>query len=283
MKHIALCLNEGYLPFALTTMKSVLMHNDKNGVTFHLLTDGIGEKGRKRIEKLLGGVNNFHIYTVKDDERLSGLNLSWSKYGWYRIFIPELFSTDIKKVLYLDCDVCVCNNLNVLFNIDMTGKAIAAAIDPESYMDNVYTRLSLRRENGYICSGVLMINLDFWRKNKTADKILDYGRKHPHLTLFPDQDAINVICQTSKIILSPKYSPFIRIAKFYPGQEWKEYFNHPTIVHFAGCAPWKGNPTGHPFHHLWWKVFNKLPFWFWNVRWQFFRRQMKITLKKYIN
>lgn len=282
MKHIALCLNEDYLPFALTVMKSVLMHNDKNDVTFHLLTDSISGKGRKRIEKLLGG-GDCYIYKVEDEGRFNGLNFSWSKYGWYRLFIPKLLSTDIKKVLYLDCDVCVCNSLNELFNIDMTDKAIAAAIDPESYGENVYSRLNLLRENGYICSGVLMMNLDFWRKNKIADKILDYGKKYPNLTLFPDQDAINVVCDRSKVILPPKYSPFLRIAKYYPENEWKEYFNHPTIVHYAGCAPWKGNPNNHPLHHLWWETFNKLPFWFWNVRWNFFRQQMKITLKKYIN
>lgn len=55
MKHIALCLNEDYLPFGLTTMKSILMHNEKNDVTFHLLTDGISKKGKKSIYKLLGG------------------------------------------------------------------------------------------------------------------------------------------------------------------------------------------------------------------------------------
>ncbi len=208
--------------------------------------------------------------------------MSWSKYTWYRIFLPEVLPQDVNKVLYLDCDVCVCGSLDELFALDMKDRSIAAAIDPESYSDDVFSRLNIEQSKGYVCAGVLLMNLSFWRKHQTAMSVLRYGKENAARIHFPDQDAINVVCVNSKIILTPKYSPFLRIAKYYPEDEWREYFEHPVIIHYAGCAPWKGNPNNHPFHHIWWETFNRLPFRFWNIRWRFAKQQLKTKLKRYI-
>ena len=205
--------------------------------------------------------------------------MAWSKFGWYRLFLPEYLPSAIDRVLYLDCDVCVTDKLDELFDIDMEDRAIAGAMDPESYSSSVYDRLGIVPKKGYVCSGVLMLNLDYWRQHNIAEQVLDYGKKYPEKTLFPDQDAINVICQDAKVILSPKYSPFLRIAKFFNKEEWNEYISHPAIIHYAGCAPWKGNPNNHPFHYYWWEAFNAMPFNFWNVRYGFWKCQMKFLIK----
>ena len=72
----------------------------------------------------------------------------------------------------------------------------------------------------------------------------------------------------------------MRIAKFFNKEEWNEYISHPAIIHYAGCAPWKGNPNNHPFHYYWWEAFNAMPFNFWNVRYGFWKCQMKFLIKK---
>ncbi len=209
--------------------------------------------------------------------------MSWSKYSWYRIYLPELLPTTIDKVLYLDCDVCVVDKLDELFDTDMEGKAIAGAIDPESYSTSVFDRLGFPHSKGYVCCGVLMMNLDYWRKHNIVDKVLAYSKGNPEKIHFTDQDAINFVCQDSKLILSPKYSPFLRIAKYYGTEEWKEYITRPAIIHYAGCAPWKGNPNHHPFHHYWWEAFHAMPFTFWGVRYNFNKLQMKFWLKKLLH
>lgn len=63
-----------------------------------------------------------------------------------------------------------------------------------SYSSSVYDRLEIVPKKGYVCSGVLMLNLDYWRQHSIAEQVLDYGKKYPEKTLFPNQDAINVIC-----------------------------------------------------------------------------------------
>ena len=151
--------------------------------------------------------------------------MAWSKYTWYRVYLPELLPKSVGRVLYLDCDVCVTDQLDELFDMDMEEKAIAGVLDPESYSDSVYDRLGYSSDKKYICAGVLMMNIHYWRKADISEKVLDYGKTYPEKTLFPDQDAINVICQDVKVILSPKYSPFLRIAKFFEKEEWNEYIH----------------------------------------------------------
>lgn len=282
MKHFALCLNDKYVPYACVTIQSILMHHRKENVTFHLVTDGFTEKSTQLLCRLVGGAN-LNIYQVTDDTKLDGLNMAWSKYTWYRVYLPELLPKSVGRVLYLDCDVCVTDQLDELFDMDMEEKAIAGVLDPESYSDSVYDRLGYSSDKKYICAGVLMMNIHYWRKADISEKVLDYGKTYPEKTLFPDQDAINVICQDVKVILSPKYSPFLRIAKFFEKEEWNEYISHPAIIHYAGCAPWKGNPNNHPFHYYWWKAFNAMPFNFWNVRYGFWKCQMKFLIKKWLH
>ena len=282
MKHFALCLNDKYVPYACVTIQSILMHHTKDDVTIHLVTDGFTGKSIRLLHRLIGG-GNLNIHQVADDSKLDGLNMSWSKYSWYRIYLPELLPDSISKVLYLDCDVCVVDKLEELFDTDMEGKAVAGAIDPESYSNSVFDRLGIPHSKGYVCSGVLMMNLDYWRKNNIADKVVEYGKAYPEKILFPDQDAINVVCQDCKQILSPRYSPFLRIAKYYGKDEWEEYTSHPAIIHYAGCAPWRGNPNRHPFHHYWWEAFNAMPFTFGNVKYNYRKLQAKYWLKKMLH
>lgn len=209
--------------------------------------------------------------------------MSWSKYSWYRVYLPEFLPTSVGKVLYLDCDVCVVDNLDELFAMNMEERAIAGALDPESYLNHTYERLDFPQNKGYVCTGVLMMNLDYWRKHNVANKVLDYGKTYPEKTLFPDQDAINVICQDTKVILSPKYSPFLRIAQFFDKEEWNGYMSHPAIIHYAGSAPWKGNTNKNPLHHYWWEAFRAMPFTFGSVKYNFWKQQVKFRLKKWLH
>lgn len=72
------------------------------------------------------------------------------------------------------------------------------------------------------------------------------------------------------------------MTSFYAAKEWQEYVSHPAIIHYAGCAPWNGNPTNHPFHHYWWKAFRQMPLSFWNVRREFITKQLKYFIKRLI-
>lgn len=260
---ICFSINNGYVDYCRVAMVSVL-ENNKSPIHFHILTDTLLPKNILKLQETAetyGAV--VSVYDI-DDNRLKNQKTTWSKYGWYRIFAHEVIPANIHKVLYLDCDTIVEDDISELFNVDLTGKSLAAVTDLMEvyfYDDN---HLGYPKEKGYFCSGVLLMNLDFFREHDLANKILEFAEKNPDRINFPDQDALNYICQDTKITLPLKYGI---LAQFFTDEKFinsfkKQVFEaleHPKIIHYANCAPWIIESNPHYFDHLFWKYAKFLP------------------------
>ena len=66
---------------------------------------------------------------IVDDSKLKDLKDTWTIYTWYRVLLPEIDGCSVHRVLYLDADTLVSENIEELFSLDMTGKAIAGTVD----------------------------------------------------------------------------------------------------------------------------------------------------------
>lgn len=260
---ICFSINNGYVDYCRVAMVSIL-ENNKSPIHFHILTDTLLPKNILKLQETAetyGAV--VSVYNI-DDNRLKNQKTTWSKYGWYRIFAHEVLPVDIHKLLYLDCDTIVEDDISELFNIDLTGKSLAAVTDLMDIFPTIYEQVGYPKEKGYFCSGILLMNLDYFRENDLATKILEFAEKYPERINFPDQDALNFICQDSKITLPLKYGilapfftheEFMRIYK----EQVLEAINNPKIIHYAGCAPWIIESTPHYFESLFWKYAKEIP------------------------
>ena len=262
--HIALCVNDGYVPYACVTIKSIIENHKNKEVTIHLLSDFISDKMKKRLYENLEGVKTatLHIHIV-NDEALRGLKDSWSIYAWYRIFLPQLLPDTIHRVLYLDADTIVTSDLKNLFTVNMENKAIAGCIDPESFNIETFERCGYDYSKKYICSGVLLMNLDYWREHNLTDKVIQWGRRNNDRIKFPDQDTINYLCRDSKIILPLQYGIigcFFQQSQYYQHpfvEELHKAIKSPKIIHYAGQTPWKIEIANHLMQNEWIK-YNKM-------------------------
>ena len=260
-KDFALCFNDSYSSYAAVTIKSIadtLLKDDDAHV--HVISDGISPRNRRTLSQVF---NNVHFYQVDNDDVFKGVPTSvWSIYTWYRILIPDLLN-DIDKVLYLDCDVLVNKSLDELFLLDMQGVSVAGCLDLCAYNPGVFERLEYDMDKQYICAGVLMMNLKRWREKNLAKAILNYAEKNVARLSFPDQDAINYICQDDKIVLPSKYGvlpPFFINERFIKEhkQEMEILILDPAIIHYAGYAPWS-YPIDKSLHSaLWWQAYKSL-------------------------
>lgn len=166
---------------------------------------------------------------------------NWPAAIWDRILIPEILPKSVDRVLYLDCDVVVNDSLDDLFTMSLDSKSVAGCLDTQDYDMEVFHRLGYERRLRYICTGVLLMNLKYWRTNNLKSQILEYavGRN----LKFPDQDAINHVCCNSKIVLSPMYG--VLVTYFRNKKFMKEHYKllplllaSPQIIHYAGYQPW---------------------------------------------
>ena len=140
---------------------------------------------------------------------------------YYRLAVGQI---PVSRVLYLDCDIIVRKDIRELFNTDLRGKIIGAVPDVTP-AKNFSTWLEMPNIK-YFNAGMLVIDVDLWRKNGIEIKLLRFLRENSQKVVFLDQDALNAIlwdyCEIgSKYNFIPLFSDGI-----------------PSIVHFASGKPW---------------------------------------------
>ncbi len=254
MFHVAYAINEPYIDYCLVSMVSLLENNKGASIWFHILTDTISEGGKEKIIGFLKSRNAQVSFHEVPDSKVSNLALNgWGKYAWYRLFLPELVESDIDRILYLDTDTIVCGSLSDLFAMDLSGVSLAGCMDIMGFYDGIFKRLGYPKKFGYICSGVLLMNLDYFRRHSLSRKIIEYSLQHPEKIDFPDQDSINCVCHPTMKLLPLKYdmlAPFFTNAGFIKSheEEVKDMLHDPRIIHYAGCNPWIKRKDKHYYH-----------------------------------
>lgn len=258
--HIAFCVNNLYVSYIAVTIKSLVEnYQAQGGILIHVLTDYISKTNRYCLKEI---VNKYSYVALQiheiDDVLLKNLRTnSWTIYAWYRILLPNVLSIDINKVLYLDADTLVIDDLEDLFALDMTDKAVAGTLDPQAPFEEPYVRCGYDSGKQYICSGVLLMNLDYWREHQLTEKIINWAKTNAYRLKYPDEDAINYICQDSKIVLPLRYNVmnyFFLENIFYRQpyiEQLKECLQHPAIIHYAGWYPWVKDGMQHCMCNMW--------------------------------
>jgi lipopolysaccharide biosynthesis glycosyltransferase len=153
-----------------------------------------------------------------------------SKESYYRIHIPDILP-NLKKVLYLDCDMIVHDDITRLWETEVDGHFLAAVEDPAGPYR--YEDLAVP-EHHYFNAGVLLLNLEKWREDGISDQVMNFLSDHPDKIWWWDQDALNAILHAKWLRLDMKwnYQPFSWIPLEYP-----------SIIHYTSqIKPWNGNP-----------------------------------------
>ena len=260
--HVAFCVNDRYAEYISVSIKG-LLENNSSPLAIHILSDYVSEKNVHYLRNIVGLYPNATLeIIIVDDSKLRGLKDTWTIYTWYRVLLPEILDTDVHRVLYLDADVLVSGNIEELFLLDMTDKAIAGTIDFQSKDISTYQRCGYEAEKEYVCAGVMLMNLDYWRMHDIANKVVVWGRENNDRIQFPDQDAINYICRDVKLLLPLKYDivdGFFQDDYYYQNypQELRECVESPIIIHYAGQAPWVVEISNHLLQDEW-ERYNKL-------------------------
>ena len=254
--HVAFCVNDGYAQYIMVTIKG-LLENNSDPIVIHVLSDYISERNVARLKDLVSSYTFAELKVIiVDDSKLRGLKDTWTIYTWYRVLLPEILEKDVHRVLYLDADVLVAGNIGELFRLDMTDKAIAGTIDFQSKDISTYKRCGYEPEKEYVCAGIMLMNLDYWRKHDIANQVVRWGRDNNDRIQFPDQDSINYICRNAKILLPLKYDivdGFFHDDYYYQHypMELRECVESPIIIHYAGQAPWVVELSNHLLQDEW--------------------------------
>lgn len=256
--NIALCTDDKYVIPCMVTIASIFENNKLDKCNVYVLTDSLTDENQLKFRKLALKYQQ-HIYITKVDiNTYSDLKVtnSFPKAMYYRFLLPSILN-DLDKVLYLDCDIIVRHSLKDLFEFDITPYSCAAVEDANA--DNVLHKNKIKYLGEYFNSGVLLMNLDYWRKHNTASILVNFIEEEPERCIFPDQDALNINLQNSVYFLPYSYNmqnAFIRRLEEMPflytkHEAVKECRMDPIILHFSSWdKPWFVE-CNHPYKDEW--------------------------------
>ena len=138
---------------------------------------------------------NEKIEHIADDLSLR-LRDYYSNSIYYRLFIASLFP-DLDKALYLDADITVVDDISKLYCEELGDNLLGAITDDVVYTNDTfckYANVALGIDaKDYFNSGILVMNLKGFRKEKIEEKFLHILSKYNFNVIAPDQDYLNCI------------------------------------------------------------------------------------------
>ena len=227
-----------------------------------LVSEEIPQRQKDKLDRLHGERIRFRYINLAG--RLQGVYVDprYSEAASFRLLLPEILP-EYDKVLYIDCDVIVRNNLSALYkSIDLDGSLLAVVYEaPIEHQSERWAALGCDPSK-YFNSGFLLMNLKQMREDGISAKLLDACRVD--WLEFPDQDALNQVCKGRVLPLSPLYNSirtfFLpqykpEFVAQYSEDLWDEVQRSGNI-HYTGGKPW--NLFTVKFGE-WWKVYETLP------------------------
>lgn len=258
-------LDKDFLIPATVAIFSLLKNHPKQSFRIYLVAEEFGIDWIRPLENLIEKMGSEPILKPINGQAISKLkvNPQLSHATYYRVLAPSLFQES--KIIYLDSDLLVHGDISELWELDLEDFPIAAVEDP--FTRDLH-RLGLTEDQGYFNSGVLLMNLDQWRKMNLGDLVLDFAFNNPAIIPYLDQCSLNAVLKGNWLRLEPKWNlqtgmvekePSGFFNRFFSEQSLLEANQNPRIIHFTGAfKPWKPG-CKHPFKNLFWEYLNQIP------------------------
>lgn len=281
--HIVFASDNAYVQHLGVLLVSIFENNKEESIAIHLLSDNISVEKKKILSQIVNLYRQSLTFYEMDKNLFKYFPLRVKDHisiaAYYRLKLSDILPKNISRILYLDCDMIVVGKLRPLWETDMRDMAVGAVMDVLSFMPETFVRLSLSPGNKYFNSGLLLINLDYWRKEDVFEKALRITEEKMDVLLWHDQDILNILfhdCWKSLPYRWNIMNTLMRPASFFTPEmvcKIDEEIKHRVVIHYT-CAwkPWI-YPCDNPLCFEYYKYLQKSP-------WKGFKP--KTTVKKRI-
>lgn len=278
---VVMASNNSFSPYLSVLLQSVIDASDeKKKYDLVVLHTDISAHNQSKIMQMKTDHVSIRFFNVKDYVQ----NISFqvhhhlSKETFYRYFIPDIFA-EWDKILYLDADMIVKQDVAELFEEKLDGYLLGAVVDiessgnckgDESYKRYLQTEVGLENPAQYFQAGILLFNLTEFRRQVKTKELIDKTLEKDWRML--DQDVLNWKCQGKVKFVDMKWNVMMNwiycgksrmdMMKQAPYMLYQEYLSArkmPCIIHYAGA--WK--PWEYPncdFALDFWQAARKTPF-----------------------
>lgn len=239
--------DENYAQHLAVSMLSLLDSNrTETELNCYIISNNITDSSRMELDRLAAGFNRrIHWIDFEPFKQRLELNMSWpiSISSYARLFLQEMLPNDVDRVLYLDCDTVVCDSLRELFELDLGNCCVGAVRD--FIIPSLKKIIGLPADAAYINAGILLIDLQTWRRDRILDSFLGYIESQNGTVIHHDQGVVNHCLHDRIHILNPRFNAMTPLftQKYRSIRTiWGEYYTEslrneaivsPAILHFT--------------------------------------------------
>lgn len=258
---------------------SLLNHNRSfKRIRLYIIDNEISLKRRDMLLQIVSLFKNACVEFIdfaKWKSKLK-LNLAWSisLSSYARLFMGDILSESVNRVLYLDCDMIISDSLYQLWNHDLGTNIIGAVQDCVSQATK--TCVGLKKNEGYFNAGMLLIDLYRWRENYIGQRCIEFIKEKSGTVGHHDQGVLNGIFHNKWTRLPLRFNVmtvnyflsvdrmkkyFGDFADYYSKEEITQSKAHPSIIHYTPSftsRPWFSNCC-HPLKEKYWESLSETP------------------------
>lgn len=199
---VVLITDSNYVGPTLVAVSSLIRHRaDSTRYKIFVIGTELTEADRTKFRTLAGTVTLLEKDSIAPDWLKSHRHVSPA--ALWKFQLPLLFES-YDRILYLDSDIIVRDDLSELFRTDLEGQYAAAVSDPIAMLRDHYESRRVHRKR-YFNSGVMLLNLKKMREDDMANVLLE-EKKRDSRNDFMDQDVFNVAFRDLTVSLSPRYN-----------------------------------------------------------------------------
>lgn len=269
--NVAFAINNDFIPHCAVTIASILFANHTNDdYHFFILTSDISQANKTKF-KIFAKQKNFNISFIHVDnlifeKKYLPKNCHYTIETFYRLKIPSLLRA-INKVIYLDSDILVLQNLANLWHTNLAHQPIGAVESCRTLQTSEQPATKTSKPNHYFNSGILLMDLKLSRQKRVESKFIHFLKITKNELRDADQDVINEVLRDQISVLDDRWNTQIRF-DIPMRAEYRLIQQNPFILHFLTAdKPWK-TETNHPYSHLyqfferqtpWWSEIEKSP------------------------
>ncbi len=160
--NILVTLNLNYINPLKVMLKSLFENNPKEDFCIYVMHSSLNKNERTKLEEYVHqNGHQLSVITISDDYFSDAPVIKhYSKEMYYRLLAFKFLPEELDRILYLDPDILVINEINALYEMDLTGYLYAAAYHGRASVKEINKlRLKSYDIEAYYNSGVLLMNL----------------------------------------------------------------------------------------------------------------------------
>lgn len=259
MMNILIAINDNYIRQAQMMIYSLRKSMKNEKITIYLLYKDITDKNLSKLGDYIEKKCNCEFYPILiDDQILKGLPLMehYTYEIYYRLLASELLPDNVDRVLWLDADIIVKDDISALYYADFEDNYLIVCEDLLVNKEHIKKFIDVNAtEYKYFNSGVIVFNLKKIRQDNMQKKIFEFMMNNISKLEMPDQDALNAVYfGKTKFVDNIRFNHLMLTIEKVDKKKKKQLEEDTSIIHYVGAAkPW--------FYKYWnssWKYYWKI-------------------------